>query len=54
VDEAVRIVDKTLIAAQQDSPLPDELPPNVISLFADWGRTQGMERDRLCQFPHHE
>ncbi|HPA46915.1 MAG TPA: hypothetical protein PK395_14200 [bacterium] len=43
VDEAARIVDKTLIAIQQDNPLPEQLPTNVIPLFGNLGKTLGPE-----------
>lgn len=39
VDEAVRIIDATLISAREDRPFPDRLPARIIPLFEDWGKT---------------
>ena len=38
-NQAVEIIDNTLIAACNDTRLPDYLPNSVISLFGDWGKT---------------
>lgn len=38
-DEAAALVDAAIAAADCDDPLPDELPANVIPLFASFGRT---------------
>jgi hypothetical protein len=43
VDEAAAIIDRTVIAAAADEPLPDELPRNVIPMFAQFG--QSLRRD---------
>ncbi len=38
-DEAARLVDAAIAAANDDALLPEDLPANVISLFRDFGRT---------------
>ena len=37
--EAAELIDATIEAAARDDLLPSQLPPNVIPLFADFGRT---------------
>lgn len=39
VDEAARIVDGTLRAAERDQRFPDGLSKRVVPLFSDWGKT---------------
>ena len=38
-DEAVTLIDQTIVAANEDDLLPSALPANVIPLFRDFGRT---------------
>jgi len=38
-DEAVRLIDATVAAASRGDLLPEQLPSNVVPLFADFGRT---------------
>ena len=37
IDDAADIIDFTLIAANANSPLPEQLPQRVIPLFDEWG-----------------
>ena len=50
VDEAARLIDATVLAAQHDKPFPDRFPGRVIPIFAEWGRTlrpeEGIELGR--------
>jgi hypothetical protein len=39
VDEAARIIDATIVAAQNDEPFPQNLPSSAIPIFGDWGKT---------------
>lgn len=39
VDEAARLIDETIVAAQNDGPYPENLPSSVIPIFAEWGKT---------------
>jgi len=38
-DEAVALIDQAIAAANDDDLLPNRLPPNVIPLFGDFGKT---------------
>jgi hypothetical protein len=39
VDEAVKIIDATLIAVRNDAPFPDRLSARIIPMFEEWGKT---------------
>jgi hypothetical protein len=39
VDDAARLIDATVWAAQHDEPFPDRFPTRVIPMFAEWGKT---------------
>ena len=42
-DEAARLIDASIVAANSDQLLPPELPSNVIPLFREFGKTLGVD-----------